>query len=43
MKYYYRERIDGYERVKAGGHRAWHTHIDGKPFDEFCSGVLRGS
>jgi 2-polyprenyl-3-methyl-5-hydroxy-6-metoxy-1,4-benzoquinol methylase len=37
MKYYYREHIDGYERVKAEGHRAWHTPLDGKPFDDFCS------
>jgi len=37
MKYYYREHIDGYKRVKAKGHRAWHTQFDGKPFDDFCS------
>jgi 2-polyprenyl-3-methyl-5-hydroxy-6-metoxy-1,4-benzoquinol methylase len=37
MKYYYREHIDGYEQVKAGGHRAWHTRFNGKPFDDFCS------
>jgi len=37
MKYYYREHIDGYERVKAEGHLAWHTRLNGKPFDDFCS------
>jgi 2-polyprenyl-3-methyl-5-hydroxy-6-metoxy-1,4-benzoquinol methylase len=35
MKYYYREHIAGYERVKAEGKLAWHTTHDGKPFDDF--------
>ncbi len=37
MKYYYREHIAGYDRVKAEGHLAWHTRFNGKPFDDFCS------
>ena len=37
MKYYFREHIDGYARVKAGGQRAWHTIHGGKAFDDFCS------
>lgn len=35
MKYYYREHVDGYERVRAEGHLAWHTRFDGRPFDDF--------
>lgn len=35
MKYYYREHIAGYERVKAEGKLAWHTIHNGKPFDDF--------
>ena len=37
MKYYYREHIAGYERVKAEGKLAWHTIHNGKPFDDFAS------
>ncbi|UCC68354.1 MAG: hypothetical protein JSV79_14845, partial [Armatimonadota bacterium] len=35
VKYYYREHIDGYKRVKAENHLAWHTRFNGKPFDDF--------
>ena len=35
MKYYYREHIAGYERVRAEGHLAWHTRFNGRPFDDF--------
>jgi SAM-dependent methyltransferase len=37
VKYYYREHIAGYERVKAEGKLAWHTIHNGKPFDDFAS------
>jgi SAM-dependent methyltransferase len=34
MKYYYREHIAGYERVRTEGKLAWHTIHNGKPFDD---------
>jgi len=40
MKYYYREHVAGYERVKAEGKLAWHTIHNGKSFDDFCSRAL---
>jgi len=37
MRYYYREHIQGYQRVKAEGKTAWHQIHNGRPFDEFAS------
>ena len=37
MKYYFREHLAGYRRVKAEGKLAWHSIHDGKEFDDFPS------
>ena len=37
MKYYFREHVAGYRRVKAEGKRAWHSVHGGKEFDDFSS------
>ena len=37
MKYYYREHISGYQRVKAEGKTAWNEIHGGTGFENFCS------